>query len=127
MDENSIRDAVQRFRFDRFKAEEEEWVYYVQRFETELALHRLLVGDNTADTRRNLLLSKVGTEAFRVLVDHFRPEDVTTKTYVQLKDALKKHFQKKVCILAERVKFTFRHRKDEETIPHCTASYSRKL
>ena len=111
MDENSIRDAVQRFRFDRFKAEEEEWVYYVQRFETELALHRLLVGDNTADTRRTLLLSKVGPGAFRVLVDHFRPEDVTTKTYVQLKDALKIHFQKKVCILAERVKFTFRHRK----------------
>ncbi|KAL5470941.1 hypothetical protein EMCRGX_G029003 [Ephydatia muelleri] len=62
MDENSIRDAVQRFRFDRFKAEEEEWVYYVQRFETELALHRLLVGDNTADTRRNLLLSKARKE-----------------------------------------------------------------
>lgn len=86
MDKNVIRDAVQRFRFDRFKAEEEEWEYYMQRFETELALHRLLAGKNTVDTQRNLLLSKVGPEAFR-------PENVTTKMYVQLKDALKKHFQ----------------------------------
>eukprot|EP00731_Ephydatia_muelleri_P010462 Em0005g1048a len=85
MDENSIRDAVQRFRFDRFKAEEEEWVYYVQRFETELALHRLLVGDNTADTRRNLLLSKCNEElCYRFL---FFPR-IVVNSYRQLIDQL---------------------------------------
>lgn len=50
MDENATRDIVQRFRFDRFRAEEEEWEYICSgSIETELALHRLLDGENAAD------------------------------------------------------------------------------
>ena len=54
--------------------------YYIQRFETELALHGLLEGNEKANVRRNLLLSKIGPDAFRVVVDHYRPEDVVTKS-----------------------------------------------
>ena len=116
MDAAAIQAAVQRFRFERFDKMGEEWEYYIQRFETELALHGLLEGNATANVRRNLLLSKIGSDAFKVVVDHYRPEDVATKTYVALKETLGKHFRKDTCILAERVKFTLRKRKDGETV-----------
>ena len=116
MDAAALQGAVQRFRFERFDRASEEWEYYIQRFETELSLHGLLQGDETANVRRNLLLSKIGPEAFKVVVDHYRPDDVATKTYTELKQTLGLHFQKKICILAERVNFSMRKRKDGETV-----------
>ena len=116
MDEEQIRNAVQRFKFDRFDPAQEKWEYYIQRFETELALYNLLSGDATAEARKNLLLSKVGPEAFRILVDHHRPEAVTTKTYQLLKSTLQRHYQAGICILAERVTFASRYRKEGETV-----------
>ena len=94
MDAAVIQVAVQRFRFEHFDKMGEEWEYYIQRFETELALHGLLEGNATANVRRNLLLSKIGPDAFKVVVDHYRPEDIATKTYVALKETLGKHFRK---------------------------------
>ena len=44
----------------------DEWEYYIQRFETELDLHNLLAGDHAADACQNLLLSKIGPDAFKV-------------------------------------------------------------
>ena len=41
MAEAALQNAIQRFRFDRFDAGADEWDYYIQRFETELALHNL--------------------------------------------------------------------------------------
>ena len=108
---NPIQDAVHKFRFERFDSSTEEWEYYIQRFETELQLHNLLEGDESAAARRSLLLSKVGPAAFKVLVDHFRPEAVNTKSYNELKGTLGRQFKKDTCIIAERVKFTLRHRK----------------
>ena len=113
---NPIQDAVHKFRFERFDSSTEEWEYYIQRFETELQLHNLLEGDESAAARRSLLLSKVGPAAFKVLVDHFRPEAVNTKSYNELKGTLGRQFKKDTCIIAERVKFTLRHRKEGETV-----------
>ena len=113
---NPIQDAVHKFRFERFDSSTEEWEYYIQRFETELQLHNLLEGDKSAAARRSLLLSKVGPAAFKVLVDHFRPEAVNTKSYNELKGTLGRQFKNNTCIIAERVKFTLRHRKEGETV-----------
>ena len=92
---NPIRDAVQKFRFERFDSSTEEWEYYIQRFETELQLHNLLEGDESAAARKSLLLSKVGPAAFKVLVDHFRPDSVNNKSYNELKETLGRQFKKK--------------------------------
>ena len=72
--------------------------------------------ETCTDVRRNLLLSRIGPDAFKVLVDHFRPDAVQTKTYVELKRTLQNHFKKDTCVIAERVKFTLCHRKEEETV-----------
>ena len=58
----------------------------------------------------------MGPEAFRILVDHHRPEAVTTKTYQLLKSTLQRHYQAGICILAERVTFASRYRKEGETV-----------
>ena len=95
---------MQKFCFERFDSSTEEWEYYIQRFETELQLHNLLEGDESAAARKSLLLSKVGPAAFKVLVDHFRPEVVklvNTKSYDELKGTLGRQFKKDTCIIAE--------------------------
>jgi hypothetical protein len=70
-----LLERVRRFQFDKFDKSAEEWTYYIQRFETELAVSGLLA-DDVMTRRRNLLLSRVGAEAFHVVVDHFRPDPV---------------------------------------------------
>lgn len=113
--ERDLLERVRRFQFDKFDKSAEEWIYYIQRFETELAISGLLA-DDVMTHRRNLLLSRVGPEAFRVVVDHFRPDPVNTKTYDELKLVLHSFYQKNVCIMAERVAFCQRHRKEGETV-----------
>jgi len=83
-------------------------LYYIQRFKNELAIHGLLTGPGTEDHRGNLLLSRVGPEAFKILVDHFRPTAVNTCTYDELKQVLTQFFQESICIMAERVVFAQR-------------------
>ena len=101
------------FHFENFKEEQEEWSYYSQRFEVELAIHGITTTDNEA---RNLLLSKVGAKAFKVLVDHFKPINVITKTYLEIVEVLNDYYGKKTFVLSERVGFASRYRKENETI-----------
>ena len=54
----AVMERVRRFQFDRFDPQTEEWIYYIRRFETELALHELR-GDDNMEYRRNLLLSRI--------------------------------------------------------------------
>lgn len=115
--ERTILERVSRFQFDRFDQNVEEWTYYIQRFENELAIHGLLAEDAAVmPHRRNLLLSRIGPEAFKVVVDHFRPVAVNTCTYHELKQVLQRFYQQNICIMAERVVFAQRHRKEEETV-----------
>jgi hypothetical protein len=74
----ALLECVRRFQFDRFDPNGEEWNYYIQRFENELAIHGLLEEPSTAAHRRNLLRARIEPEACRVDVDHFRPEAIYT-------------------------------------------------
>ena len=112
----AVMERVRRFQFDRFDSQAEEWSYYIRRFEMELSIHELREDDVIMTSRRDLLLSRIGPEAFKVVVDHFRPEEIGTHTYDQVKDVLHRYYAKNVCIMAERVAFTHRHRRDGETV-----------
>jgi hypothetical protein len=111
----ALMERVRRFQFDRFDPNGEDWQYYIQRFETELAIRELLDGADTMPSRRNLL-SRIGPEAFKVVVDHFRPATVNDQTYDEVKAVLQRYYTKNVCIMAERVSFAHRIRRDGETI-----------
>ncbi len=113
--QRAIMERVRRFHFDRYDSNIEEWPYYIRRFETELALYELR-GDDTMQQRRNLLLSRIGPDAYKIVVDHFRPEEVETRDYDEVKQVLHRYYAKNICITAERVVFSQRHRKDSETV-----------
>lgn len=110
-------DRAKHFQFDRFDQNKEEWQYYIQRFETELILFEINGTDaNTIQLKRNILLSKMGPDAFKMLVDHFRPGALTTKTYEEIKSAMDGFFGRKVCIISERREFNLRMRSTDESV-----------
>jgi hypothetical protein len=74
-DQRALTDRVRRFQFTPFDAKIEEWRYYIRRFKRELSLNELLAGAATELYRRDLLISRVGHDAFKVLVDHFQPAE----------------------------------------------------
>lgn len=109
------QERFQDIKFERFCPDIEEWEYYFQRFEMELTIHNLNTPENE-NQRRNLLLSKVGPEPFRMLVDHFKPDNVSTKTYAEVKEVLNKYYGKPTYVLSERVAFTLYFRSEGETV-----------
>jgi transposase InsO family protein len=111
----ALLERVRRFQFDRFDSAAEEWTYYIRRFTNELAIYGLNTPE-TAEHRRNLLLSRVGPDAFKVVVDHFRPAELDMQTYDAVVDVLRNFYQKNICIMAERVCFCQRHRKEGESV-----------
>lgn len=88
-----------KFVFETYSPNNEDWEYYITRFEIELSLHNLLTHE-TEQVRRNILLSKIGSQAFKIIVDYFRPELVTTKTYEDIILVLNEYYcKKKICFV----------------------------
>uniref|UniRef100_A0A5S6QM96 RNA-directed DNA polymerase n=1 Tax=Trichuris muris TaxID=70415 RepID=A0A5S6QM96_TRIMR len=108
--------AQQRFAFDQFDPSVEEWDFYVQRFECELEVFGLRCGTTTELARRRLLLSKIGKEHFRLLVNHFKPQAVHEQTYDRLKAAMGINYGRRASVMVERVHFSQRFRHDEESV-----------
>src|SRR5436190_5393277 len=104
--------APSRFMFDHFDPEEEEWEYYIQRFEIELSLHNI----TSKEIAKTLLLSKIGAKPFKLLADHFRPALVNSQTYEDITKVLFSYYNDTFCTLGERVTFGRRYRQDGETI-----------
>ena len=112
----AVQEAMRRFRFDRLTTTSKYGITSFSVSKMSCAVHGLLTGEASADARKNLLLSKIGPEAFKVVVDYFCLNPVGTKSYQQLKDTLEKHYLKGVCFFAERVKFASRVRGNDEKI-----------
>ncbi|XP_031328872.1 uncharacterized protein K02A2.6-like [Photinus pyralis] len=102
-------------RFESFDPEKEEWTYYIQRFEVELTLHGLNTASK-AEEKRNQFLAKVGSISFKILVDHFKPNSVVSKSYDELKAVLDKHYKRQTYVLSERVAFSMRCRQENESV-----------
>ena len=63
------------------------------------------------ETRVDVLLSSIGTEAYERLFNHFRPDDPAHKTLSQLKTALRTYYDRQPSALHER--FVFRKIRQE--------------
>ena len=103
---------IKTFVFDKFFPEKEEWDYYLQRFELELTLH----GTKNEADKRNLLLSKVGPDSFKLLVDYYKPNKVVDIKYEDLVATLNKHYGKTSYVLADRMQFALRSRQPNESV-----------
>uniref|UniRef100_A0A0A9XBP2 Retrotransposon gag domain-containing protein n=1 Tax=Lygus hesperus TaxID=30085 RepID=A0A0A9XBP2_LYGHE len=106
---------VQNFKFPQYEEEVELWAYYINRF--EVGISRLeLTGSIDARTRSILLLTSVGPNPFKILVDHFRPRDIKEVPYKELKEVLGRFYEKSTCIFAERRAFAMRNRGEGESV-----------
>lgn len=61
-------------------------------------------------------MSRIGADSFKLIVDHFKPDDVTTKEFDEIVSILNTYYGKKVYVLSERVSFTLRYRREDETV-----------
>ncbi|KFD51953.1 LOW QUALITY PROTEIN: hypothetical protein M513_07282 [Trichuris suis] len=116
MSAEQIALAQQRFCFEQFDPGTEEWDLYVQCFECELEAFGLRCGEQTELARRRLLLSKIGKEHFRLLVNHFRPLAVQEQSYDRLKSAMSSNYGRRSSVMVDRVQFSQRFRRDEESV-----------
>ncbi|KFD53863.1 hypothetical protein M513_05130 [Trichuris suis] len=116
MSAEQIALAQQRFCFGQFDPGTEEWDLYVQRFKCELEVFGLRYGQETELARRRLLLSKIGKEHFCLLVNHFRPLAVQEQSYDRLKSAMSSNCGRRSSVMVDRVQFSQRFRRDEESV-----------
>lgn len=116
-DRIDLQKAVSNFKFECFDPDIEGWEYYIQRFELKVNLMKFCGNqDEVEEIKKNLILANIGPTVFKVLVDHFKPEVITDKSYDEIKEALGNYFIKKSCIMVERIKFSQRFRRTEEPI-----------
>ncbi|KAF6202342.1 hypothetical protein GE061_004740 [Apolygus lucorum] len=106
------KSCLSKFKFDRFDQEIEEWSYYVKRFEIALSRQEIVEQQD----RAKILLSSIGPEPFRVVVDSFSPQDIETVDYDELKRVLMGYYGKETCVFAERRAFALRWRRAEESV-----------
>jgi len=115
MDQNSIAQIARAFKFDPFDEENDQWSYYVNRFEVEVKRY-CLGGKLKDEVWAILFVSSVGSGPFKVLVDHFRPRDISSVAYDELKEVLNGYYIQDTCIFAERREFASRIRQTGETV-----------
>ena len=58
-----------------------------------------------AEDKRVAVLSKIGGKIYSLLSDLLAPEKPATKSFTQLSEALKKHYEPKSVIIMERFQF----------------------
>ncbi|POS82328.1 hypothetical protein EPUL_005100, partial [Erysiphe pulchra] len=105
--------CLQRFNFDKFEEETEEWRFYVQRFEIALKRHGIPDDD---DVRGLLLLSSVGPMVFKMLTEYFHSQQISTTGYTKLKHCLDNFYASNDLIFANRRAFGTRFRHEGESL-----------
>lgn len=95
-----------------FDPDTEPWEYYLPYFELELRVARI----RTEDDKRDLLLTKVGSQTFKFLVDHFRPAGVSDQSYGVLIRVINDYYVRENSVTTNRVAFILRKRAEDEDV-----------
>lgn len=90
---DAIQEQISKFRFNEFKKENEEFRYYLQRFELEIFVAGLS-GEASSKkiARRNLLLKSIGADIYRTVVDQFDPRSLFEVDYDEIVEFLQQYF-----------------------------------
>jgi len=114
----TLRNAMQRFAFEKFDKIKDSWDDYIFAFEQMCRAKGLFFGDHEeyANSRRTLLLANVGLEPLKIVRNHFRPADVNAQTYVNVKAALQGYYKPKITVFSARIDFMKRNRLENETM-----------
>ena len=68
------------------------------------------------DKKVAVLLTVIGSKTYSLLADLASPAEPSTKTFAELSELLKKHFEPKKMVVAERFRFHRRYRLEHESI-----------
>ena len=98
-----------------------QWTSYTER------MQEYLLANGVEDDRKKvaILLSTIGEVAYELLSDLYAPEKPNTKTFEQLVDKLKEHWQPKPTVISERYRFHQRSQQKGETVTDFVAALRR--
>lgn len=97
--------ASNKVMFDKFDAQDEDIASYLDRLTQYFIALDIVDDEDNAAKRKAILLSSLGSETYTILRDVCFPQQPSEKTYSQLCDALKSHFEPKRLVVAERFRF----------------------
>ena len=100
----------------------EEWANYVERLKQYFEANGI-VGDDKAAKRRSTFLSVVGPGPYKLLRSLVAPAKPSEKTFEQLTELLKRHYNPPLSEVMQRFRFNTRVRKPGESV----ATYVAKL
>ena len=95
-----------------FNSDGENISDYCDRFDAFLAANDITNGAKKV----NMFLATIGPSAFKLLKNISAPDNPNTKTYEQLQDALKNHFDPEPIVIAERHKFWTAYQEENESV-----------
>lgn len=103
-------------RLDEYKPENESWSAYIERAEL------FMIANDVDDTKQvATLLSAVGASTYGLLRNLVQPAKPKDKTFEEIVNILKAHFEPKPLIIAERFRFQRCVQKPHETVSQYVA------
>ena len=102
-------------KIDHFDPELEEWSQYVERL-GEFFKANGIVGEENKAKRRATFLSVVGPSPYKLLRSILAPVKPSEKTFEELADVLKNHYNPPPSKVMQRFRFNMRSRKPGESV-----------
>ena len=90
----------------------EDWTQYIERME----YYCLANGITSADKQRAVLISAMGSKAYKTLRNLITPYNPSDKSFKQLVEVMTKHFCPPTSEIVQRFKFNTRARKPDESV-----------
>jgi hypothetical protein len=113
--------------FAAFDAASTEWNVYEEAFVNYLVANNIVAPQGTeADRRRALLVSSIGLKTLSLLTNLCLPDQVSDKTYDQIREILRNHYVPKKTTFASTNLFLGRRQKETENVADYAADL-RKL
>ena len=97
---------------NEFDPEKEEWTQYVERLDHFFVAN----GIENVEKKRAILSTVIGPTTYRLLRNLLSPSRLDEKTYEELVDALKEHYNPRPSEIVQRFKFNTRFQQPEESI-----------
>ena len=108
-------------KIEQFKPEEESITAYLERVELYFAANNITEGEKKV----TVFLSVVGVQPYTLLRDLVSPAKPKEKTFAQLTEVLKKHYEPTRIVIAERFYFHRRNQQPDESIVQYIAELRR--
>ena len=113
--------ASGKIQFESFDTQSGDIESYLERMEMHFIANDVAESEENAAKRKAILLSSIGSDAYRILKDICFPTAPTAKSYTELTNELKKHFKPKRLAVAERFRFNTVQQQPGQTVSEFVA------